>query len=189
MGDSALRAGLSIRGEVWRGHWGALAELSRARVGGSISTGTVPGEAEPLRLEATMLEAAAGFRVGRVPSTSAVELLAGARYVRQVQEPDLSLPPRSGGTTKADWLEPFAGARFVSALGGDARFAVSGTIGGWGMGSDFAWELGGELGYRIVPHAELVGSYRYSESEYVEGGRYRWDGNAQGWTVGLGLDL
>jgi hypothetical protein len=188
--DSVLRAGGAVRLELWKGHWGALSGFSRATAVGHPTPDRDDGLAGTYHMGISTLQAEAGFRVGRVPVTSAVELLAGVRYVRHDWDLDLSAPRPSSGRTVTDWVEPRAGVRFVSALGGPFRFSVSGAIGGFGLGSAFSWTLKGDLELRLLSHARLVSGYRYTESEY-DGSetRYSWNGRAQGWLLGLGIDL
>lgn len=187
VGDSALHGGLSVRFEAWRRSLGGVLEISRAAVPAeaAASDGDVAPAAE---FRISTVDVGAGVRVGRPPPSSAVEFLAGARYVRHSRTSAPSADPASPGETEGDWVDPFAGARFRSALGGGFLFAMAARIGGWGLGSDFFWEMDGEVGFRPARPVELVARYRFLETEYDGGpGEYRWDGQTQGWLLGVGL--
>jgi len=187
VGDSALHGGLALRFEAWRRSLGGVVEISRAAVPveATASDGDVASAAD---LRISTVDAGAGLRVGRPPPSSAVEFLAGARYVRHSRTPAPSVDPASSGETEADWVDPFAGGRFRSELGGGFLFAMAARIGGWGLGSDFFWEMDGEVGFRPARPVELVARYRFLETEFDGGpGGYRWDGQTQGWLLGVGL--
>lgn len=187
VGDSALHGGLAVRFEAWRRSLGGVLEISRAAVPGqaTASDGDVAPAAD---LRISTVDMGAGFRVGRPPPSSAVEFLAGARYVRHTRALAPSADFVSRGQTGGDWVDPFAGGRFRSALGGGFLFTMAARIGGWGLGSDFFWEMDGEVGFRPARPVELVVRYRFLETEYDGGpGEYRWDGQTQGWLLGVGL--
>lgn len=184
--DSTLQVGGVVRVRAWRGHWGAATEIARTTVAGARPGGVTPPSFESFRLTLTSVELLGGFRVGRVPTTAAMELLAGARYVRHGWDVvSASLSPDRDRSSHT-WLEPLAGARFVSLLGGPFGFSIRALAGGLGLGSDFAWEIDGELGLRLSPLARLVTRYRFAETDFGGPGRkYVWNGESQGWLFGL----
>jgi hypothetical protein len=65
-------------------------------------------------------------------------------------------------------------------------------IGGFGIGANATFTLGGELGFRVVKFLDLTMRYNYQETEYdnekAGAGRYAWHNAAQqGWFFGLVL--
>ena len=131
-------------------------------------------------------------QVGPFKEHYAFELYGGARYMRHQQK--LS----NGNDVLTDitesWIDPALGFRFFTELGGRFWAAFHSDIGGFGVGSNFTWTLGGELGFRLVKFADLTLRYDYQEVEFdnekKDAGRYLWEnGVQQGWYFGLMFKL
>ena len=112
-----------------------------------------------------IIEAGAAYQVwsapGTVlPGTSALDVVAGARYWHQ--EVDLSValggaltlngPLGIGDLTRSrdrlvarsgsvDWVDPFVGLRFRQQLMPGHELMLRGDVGGFGVGSDFTWQV------------------------------------------------
>lgn len=67
------------------------------------------------------------------------------------------------------WADPYFGARLTLPRTDAWRFAFMGAIGGFGVGSDFAWQLYPQIGYRFHPHFELTGAFRVLDMKYDNG--------------------
>lgn len=63
-------------------------------------------------------------------------------------------------SSQATWLDPIIIARIKNQLGDKLRYQFRGDIGGFGIGSDFAWQIQAYLGYRFSDLFELSGGYR-----------------------------
>jgi len=121
----------------------------------SLSAGANAG----LDYETTMLESGVAYEVANwsgAQSSTALDLLGGARYWNQ--ELDLSLAvtgavdfgrlglERSGSRAVArsgtiDWVDPFVGLRVRHKLAPGQELQFLGDVGGFGVGSDFSWQL------------------------------------------------
>lgn len=187
VGDSALRVGWAGRAEAWRGPWGLLGEVARTTGRGYASPSPDGEGGRGFDLRVFRAEATAARRVGRGPAAGALVLLAGARYVRHTRELDPSGSASPADRVSKGWVDPVAGARYVSTIGEPFRFAVAVTLGG-ATGSDFTWVIDGTLSLRLFPWARLLSRYRYEEAEFDAGRDYRWDGRAQGWILGLEVE-
>jgi hypothetical protein len=86
------------------------------------------------------------------------EWMAGARYQRIETDMDLSVggvPTGSFGSTR-NWTDPIVGLRYNTPLGADWRLNARADIGGFGVGSDFAWNASAIATYKF---SELFGAY------------------------------
>ncbi len=86
-----------------------------------------------------------------------------------------------------EWIEPFFGARAAMNLTENWVGMVRGDIGGFGAGSQFAWQAVGVVGYRW--HYEtwnfsLFGGYRALGQDYEDGG-FEWDMIVHGPIIGM----
>jgi hypothetical protein len=185
--DTALHVGYATGLEATRGWWSATLELSHNTVSSARPVGSGAGRFD---FGFTSVELAAGYRLDRIPSSAAVILRAGGRYVRhRLELPFPAGEARAEAVTKA-WVEPFAGLRFATDFGDRVRGRFDATLGGVGLGSDFVWVVDGGFDVRLSARTRLLARYRYFETEYDGGDDgYRWDGRTQGWMFGLGVDL
>jgi hypothetical protein len=144
---------------------------------------------------------------GAPASFTAIDLLAGARY--WWQEADLSFRlsgvsdtsdmvvthnlaiARSGSV---DWIDPLVGVRLRRQLAPGAEFALTGDVGGFGVGSVFSWQLAGVYSWELAVRerwtlAAVVG-YRALYVDYEHGtGRQRFEYNMieHGPVIGVSL--
>lgn len=86
-----------------------------------------------------------------------------------------------------EWIEPFFGARAAMDLTENWVGMVRGDIGGFGAGSQFAWQAVAGVGYRW--HYEtwnfaLFGGYRALGQDY-EDGQFEWDMIVHGPIIGM----
>ena len=67
------------------------------------------------------------------------------------------------------WLDPLIAARFTIPMQSKWRLGLQGDIGGFGIASDFAWQVFPFVGYRFSPVFELAGGYRAIGMKYDTG--------------------
>jgi hypothetical protein len=67
------------------------------------------------------------------------------------------------------WVDPIVGLRFKQRLGGPMHLTVEGDIGGFGAGSDFAWQLFPVLGADVHEHVTIGVGYRVLGLDYEAG--------------------
>jgi hypothetical protein len=72
-----------------------------------------------------------------------------------------------------DWLDPIVGLRTIWDFSKRWHFTLAGNIGGFGVGSDFAWEAFGLFGYRFSlwgkDNANFLFGYRALYEDYKTG--------------------
>ena len=66
---------------------------------------------------------------------------------------------------------PFIGLRFMSPLSKRWLIALSGDLGGFGIGdaAQFTWQLEGEIGFRVTRWFNLFAEYRALSFDTIEG--------------------
>ena len=147
-----------------------------------------------------IVEFMAGYRLGTwelgsgaTPPALTVEPIAGAR----VMQLKVTLDPSGGSDLDESqtWVEPLFGTRLQLALGEEHEWKLRfrGDIGGFGAGSDFAWNLMGGIGRTWqFDRVELEGflGARALSHDFSEGGgtsRFAWNVTQYGPILGLGF--
>jgi len=118
-----------------------------------------------------------------------IEGLAGARI--SVVSQQLSLSAGPSASLNQTWAEPFIGARITVGLGERWTMRLRGDVGGFGLGSEFAWQTIGLVGYRFTLFdrpSEAVLGYRALGQDYRTGSglqRFEWNMVQHGPMLGL----
>jgi opacity protein-like surface antigen len=68
------------------------------------------------------------------------------------------------------WTDPIIGARAQWNINDKWFLAGKGDIGGFGVGSDFAWNLQATVGYQFTETISAELGYRYYQTDYSDGG-------------------
>jgi hypothetical protein len=169
-----LEMAAALQFEARRGRWGIIADAFYAELG---SSGTLPGPLETdidLDFEQFLGELVVSYRVSEC-SRSFVDLYAGIRY----NSLSLDLEATSNGTAlnederrsaDKDWTDPIIGIRTQWEINDRWFLAAKGDIGGFGVDSDFTWNLQGTVGYRFNESVSLEIGYRYFDTDYSDDG-------------------
>jgi hypothetical protein len=122
------------------------------------------------------------------PMRLIVEPEAGFRFTHLRAELDV----RNGGPSvdeNESWVEPLVGSRFGLDLADNWNLTAEANIGGFGVGSDLAWNAQAFLGYRTslfgVPTTLAVG-YRALHQDY-DHNNFKWDVTMYGPALGAVL--
>jgi len=179
--------------EVGKDRWGGLFDAAYVEVS---DEGTVSGASGFNVLagngSATHQTYSLGASYRAVEGGSPVDLLAGLRLnsIRWDIDVLLSVPvlpalDRSLSENER-WVDPFIGARLRHPIHARASLVGYVDVGGFGIGSRFAWRGMAEAEYAL--NRTVVGKlgYRYLSIDY-EGGGFSWDLSSGGVTLGLGL--
>ena len=117
-----------------------------------------------------------------------VEPEAGFRFTYLRAELDV----RNGGPTvdeSESWVEPLIGSRFGLDLSDRWNLTAEANVGGFGVGSDLAWNAQAFLGYQIslfgVP-TTLAAGYRALHQDY-DHNNFKWDVTMHGPVLGAVL--
>ncbi len=68
-----------------------------------------------------------------------------------------------------DWVDPVIGAHYTIPFADKWSFTLHGDIGGFGVGSDFAWQGVGTLRWQVSERIGVLGAYRYIDMDYDNG--------------------
>lgn len=177
--------------EVTRGRWGVYGEFLYVKA-------TVE-DARPTGLDITsrmwFIDFGGQFRVldtttDRVPGFT-LDVYGGGRY--SFLEVDLDTRGAPSLNRQVDWIDPVVGARLGVHFSEHAILLFAGDVGGFGVGSDFAWSIMGLFGYRWqaagLEWAVLAG-YKALAQDYTTGSgtrRFRWDTTMHGPILGLSI--
>lgn len=67
------------------------------------------------------------------------------------------------------WVDPIVGAIGEFQISDNWSAALRGDMGGFGWGSDFAWQAMGTVRWQATPSLHVVGGYRYIHMDYDNG--------------------
>lgn len=104
-----------------------------------------------------------------------------------------------GGTTELlnaenseFWVDPVIIARLSETIDDTWQFQFRGDLGGFGIGSDFTWQLQGSVGYRFSKLFQTTVGYRIIGMDYDKGSgpdRFRYNMDTFGPMIKLGFNL
>jgi len=152
----------------------------------------VPGT--PAKLDADIYQGIfEGYGVYRMDSgDGTLDFLAGIRWW------DIDIELESNGTTlvenKPDWVDPVIGVRWTPAIADKWKFIVRGDIGGFGVSSDFTWNLQGGFAWEPTDYLSVVLQYRALSVDYTTGtrgtpDRFSYDTITHGPLIGVAFRL
>jgi opacity protein-like surface antigen len=169
-----------VAGEAWNGRFGVLGDVQYLTIKANAST---PG---PLFGGATLKQwnfnstIAGAYRVVDSPAVS-VDALVGTRIFHVDNQIDLSgaiLPPRSNSIGDT-WATAVAGGRLTVPLPHGFLFTSYADVGGFGISSDWTWQIYGGVGYRFKDWLSAYAGYRYLDVRHRNGG-FLYDVSEQG---------
>ncbi|EHK77960.1 hypothetical protein SM0020_10910 [Sinorhizobium meliloti CCNWSX0020] len=175
-----LRFGGMIVGEAHNGTWGVFADLiyldievdkslTRTIAGVPVS---LSGSLDTTSVTATLM---GEYRVLAQPSAT-LDLMAGARIWSVDNELDIALsaggPPLAAfsGSDRQTWVDPMLGVKGRVDLSSSWHLTGWGMIGGFGVASDFSWDVLGAIGYQWTQSLSIVGGYRAVGVDYSRDG-------------------
>lgn len=169
--------------EAHNGTWGVFADLDYVTIGADNSltraAGVDPsvslrvdGSVDVQELMATLM---GQWRIVD-GSNVTLDLLGGVRYWNV--DTDLTFKLAANGTEVkslsgsdgAEWIDPMIGAKLLIETGTPFYVTGWGMAGGFGVGSDFGWDVMGGLGYEWTEHFSTVLGYRAVGVDYGQDG-------------------
>ena len=67
------------------------------------------------------------------------------------------------------WFDPILITRLTTDIKNKLNFQFRGDLGGFGVGSDFTWQIQAYAGYRLSKLFQLTAGYRYMSMDYDKG--------------------
>jgi opacity protein-like surface antigen len=164
-----LDFGAMVSYQGGRGKWVVLGDLIYMNLGGdkTSSDGPVSTHASA-DMEQSMFEADIGYRI-----TENIALIAGARYTDIDAEIGVvTTGPGPGidrsASTSDSWIDPVIGLLGEWQLTEHWQWDLRGDIGGFGVGSEFAWQVQGILRWKIRSNLDVIASYRYMQVDFED---------------------
>jgi hypothetical protein len=98
--------------------------------------------------------------------------LAGGRYWGFDNQLDLgaNILPAISLSDEIHWVDPVVGLRGYRALSDQWYLSGAGLIGGFGVGSEFMWDVFGGVGYKFTDSISLTMGYRAFGVDYSDDG-------------------
>lgn len=169
-----------VAGEAWSGRFGILADVQYLMIKADATTpGPLFGSAMLKQWNFNSTVAGAYRFVDS--STASVDALAGVRIFHIENQIDLSgglLPPRSNSIGDT-WATPVIGGRLTLPFANGFLFNAYADVGGFGISSDWTWQVYGGMGYRFKNWLSLYAGYRYLDVRHRNGG-FLYDVSQQG---------
>jgi hypothetical protein len=162
-----LEFALASRFEVRKGRWAGLFDVNFMALG---DQGDLPlGGRLDVDIDMLFVESALAYRLGS--ANSGVDLLGGVRYVRQNVRATRTGGIGSGRERKftPGWVDPIIGLRLTKQVSPRASFLARGDIGGFGAGSDFAWNVEAGAEFRFTRHLGVQVLFKAMSLDYEEG--------------------
>jgi len=98
---------------------------------------------------------------------------------------------RSGSASKT-WYDPIIVIRTQGAIKDKWLLQFRGDAGGFGVGSDFSWQIQANAGYRFSKLFQTTIGYRYIGIDYDKGEgaeRFLYNIDTYGWVVHFGFNF
>lgn len=116
-------------------------------------------------MDQTALEVDVGYEV-----LERLTVFGGLRYTDLSVAVDTTGPlGEQSSDTSESWVDPVIGASYAIPFAEDWSLALRGDIGGFGVGSDFAWQGIATLRWQVAERVGVVAAYRYVDMDYESG--------------------
>jgi hypothetical protein len=151
-----LEFGAMGRMRAARGHWAF--GLDFIYMGLGASTDRPPADVD---LDQSLAELSVGFVY-----SDRFESFVGLRYALISADIRFQGPLGTLRSGDVDWWDPFIGGRATFPMGENWKFKLRGDVGGFGVGSDFAWQVETLFTRAFSPGASFEIGYRWIDVDY-----------------------
>jgi opacity protein-like surface antigen len=152
---------------------------------GATGTGPAGFAKADVDVDQAALEVSYGYEV-----IDRLTVFGGLRY--NALAADIKVTGPLGATQKADaspdWIDPIIGAHYTIPFSDAWSMTLRGDIGGFGIGSDFAWQGIATVRWQFSENIGALAAYRYMAMDYEDGsGRnyFRYDIATSGPALGM----
>ena len=184
---SHLKMGAMFYLEATNDNWAISSDLIYMKLGQSVEPGIVVSSGE-VTMKQLAWELAGLKRI-----TPWLDGGVGGRLVDLYTGLELEGPfnPRSGSADKL-WFDPIILLRSNNAIKDKWLIQVRGDVGGFGLGSDFSWQIQANAGFRFSKLFQTTIGYRYIGIKYDKGDgleRFLYDIDTYGLVLRLGFNF
>jgi opacity protein-like surface antigen len=170
-----LEMAAALQFEVKNGRWGLIGDAFYAKLG---TSGNSPGPEDvqyDVGFKQFLGELEVFYRIVDCPEQGFLDAYAGLRYNSLSLDLDtdrvgLLREEERHISADKDWADPIVGLRGQWNLNDRWYLAGKGDIGGFGVSSDFTWNLQATVGYNFTDRVSAEVGYRYFDTDYSDGG-------------------
>jgi hypothetical protein len=187
-----LKMGFMLNAEASKGKWTIGSDLLYMKLAQGAEPRNLVGSGE---ITAKQL----GWEVsGLYGVTPWLELGIGGMLNSINSTVDLNVKNIGGGTTAKSksltetWFDPMLITRIKSKSGEKFIYMFRAEVGGFGIGSDLAWQMQAYAGYQFSKLFQITGGYRIISLDYENGSgqdRFLYDVDTSGPVVRIGFSL
>jgi hypothetical protein len=187
-----LKMGFMLNAEATTGKWTIGSDLLYMNLAQGVDPRTLINSGE---ITAKQI----GWEVSGLYSvTPWLELGIGGLLNSINSEVDLNMKAIGGGTTTKSksmtetWFDPMLIARIKSKSGEKFIYQFRGEVGGFGIGSDLAWQMQVYAGYQFSKLFQITGGYRIISLDYETGtgqDRFMYNVDTSGPVVRFGFNF
>lgn len=130
----------------------------------------------------TILDARIAYRL--LEGKTELDVLAGARYVAVKSDIDFKGGRFDQSSLDLDeaWVDPLIGIRLNHQINEKWNAILRADVGGFGVSSDFVWEVFGGFGYQVTETTTLFAGYRHLDVDYDRS--FTFDVEMSGFVIG-----
>lgn len=143
--------------------WGIIVDLDYLNIGQS---GSTPDSDIDLNMKETVFTLNMLYRIRE--GNHKIDLTGGFLYNELSMEYDLQ-DIGFADSTKESWWDPMLGLRYGYQFSDQWKMQLRGDIGGFGVGSDFAWQTIALIDYQPWEYVSLTAGYRALDLKYSSG--------------------
>jgi hypothetical protein len=127
--------------------------------------GPIAGSKHKIGMKSTVLEADVKYYY-----SDQVFAYGGARYYDISSTLNLGAPLSRKVSVSKAWVDPIVGGGFAVPMSEKWSFVGKGDVGGFGIGSDFAWQAQAYVQYESSDTISILAGYRHLNFDYTGGG-------------------
>ena len=157
-----LQFAFMLHGEAYKGDWGLMMDYSYLKLGSDFDT---PQEIlRDITFKQSVFELFASRRFKK--DWGMIHLFAGIRVWNYNMELAFQNIQISGISRKQDWVDPTIGGRIFFNVSNRFMAGLRADVGGFGLGSSFAFNLQPGIGYQFSDLFSLMLQYKYLYADF-----------------------
>ena len=181
-----LDGALIINFEASKGNWTYWLDYNSMKLANEATVGPL---AVNLELSQKLWELAAAYQLG---NSETLEVFGGIRSVDVdtliLVESDGEVGINFRARTGDSWIDPIVGIRGTWPLSGKWNLRARADVGGFGVGSDFSYQLAATVSYQFNDLTSVRFGYRYLDMDY-EDNNFVLDMGISGPMLGVGFSF
>ena len=175
--DSGAATFITIR----KGEWLALGDISYLKLKEDRQFPLLSVSSE---IDTVLASLSIGYRIAEKTDSHSIDAFIGGRYNRY--KVDIEISPLGSASQTEEWVDPIVGTNLSLSFSERFGAGVLADIGGFGVGSDLAWEVIPVIRLSLNDRITLRAGYRWLDVDYDKDDLLI-DTMTQGWLAGLGF--